>query len=289
MGKERQGAVDPRVFGSLAQVYHRARPGYPEALLDYLLPRVRIASGDAVADIGAGTGRLTEMLARRGLAVTAVEPLAAMRNQAHCIEGVRWSHGTFERTGLESQSQKWVVSAQAFHWADTKIALPEMHRILEPQGWLTVLWNTIDVRRESILVDAFGILKKHAPAYRVSNRTQAWRRLSSKIYGKLLDPIQGLVSRGTSLIGVPDRISRGVLLRSTGDFHRVRYHEIRHHRQVDRDTFLDLWRSQAYLRSVVGAHGLDDFIRGLTDELERREISIVRIPYICVGWSAQAR
>ena len=289
MGKDRQGSVDPREFETLAQIYHRARPGYPEALLDDLMPRVGVAPGDAVADIGAGTGRLTELMARRGLSVTALEPLEAMRNQAPHIDGVRWSHGTFENTGLESQSQKWVVSAQAFHWADPKVALPEIHRILQPQGWLSVLWNVADVRSEPILVEAFGILKKYAPTYRFSSRSRAWRRVASRVYGSLPDSIQGVVTRGTTLIGVSDRISRGILLRSTGHFHRTLYREIRHQHEVDRDTFLDLWRSQLYLRSVAGGQAVSAFIQELSDELERREIATVRIPYVCVIWSAQAR
>ena len=289
MSKERQGVVDPRGFESLAEIYHRARPGYPEAVLDVLLPRVGVGPGDAVAEIGAGTGRLTEVLARRGLSVTALEPLQAMQKQAPCIEGVCWSAGTFEKTGLESRSQKWVVSAQAFHWADPKLALPEIHRILQPQGWLSVLWNVADVGSETLLRKAKGILKNHVPVFRFSRRERAWRRFASKVYGNLPDPLQGLVTRGVTRLGVPDRISRGVLLRSTGEFHCARYHEIHHHHEVDRDTFLDLWRSRLYLQTVAGGQALDDFLHELSDELDRQEIRSVKMPYVCVVWSARAR
>jgi len=281
--------VDPRGFESLAEIYHRARPGYPEAVLDFLLPRVEVAAGDAVTEIGAGTGRLTQMLARRGLSVNALEPLEAMRNQAPHIDGVCWSHGTFENTGLESRSQKWVVSAQAFHWADPKIALPEIHRILMPQGWLSVLWNVADVRSETLLRDAIGILKKHVPDYRFSSRVRAWRRLASKAYGNLFDPIQGMMTRGATLVGTPDRLSRGIVLRSTGEFHRARYHEIRHHHEIDRETFLDSWRSRLFPRSAAAPQAFDGFIQELKDELASRGIRTVRIPYICVVWSARAR
>ncbi|RII85769.1 class I SAM-dependent methyltransferase, partial [Clavibacter californiensis] len=62
-------------FGALADQYDRVRPGYPDEAVDWMLP----AGSRRVVDLGAGTGKLTRILAARGLAVTAVEPDAAMR------------------------------------------------------------------------------------------------------------------------------------------------------------------------------------------------------------------
>ena len=74
-------AVRARSFGAAADAYERARPTYPEAAVDWLLP----AGARTVLDLGAGTGKLTRSLAARGLEVIAVEPLAEMRAHIDAI------------------------------------------------------------------------------------------------------------------------------------------------------------------------------------------------------------
>src|SRR5262245_47475331 len=69
--------VDPaRVFGEVADVYDRVRPPYPDALFDDVLAYLG-ADGRAL-EVGAGTGRATEVFARRGLPIVAIEPDDAM-------------------------------------------------------------------------------------------------------------------------------------------------------------------------------------------------------------------
>ena len=66
-------AVDPRralSFGAFAEEYQRWRPGYPPDAVDWLVP----PGATRVADVGAGTGKLTGSLLQRGLVVDAVEP-----------------------------------------------------------------------------------------------------------------------------------------------------------------------------------------------------------------------
>jgi SAM-dependent methyltransferase len=82
------------------------RPGYPPAALDAVLP----AGAGRVADIGAGTGRLTRALAARWLSVIAVEP-------------------------------DEVAFAQSWHWVDGETAACEAARVLVPGGLLAMLWN----------------------------------------------------------------------------------------------------------------------------------------------------
>ncbi|MBA2774343.1 MAG: class I SAM-dependent methyltransferase, partial [Nocardioidaceae bacterium] len=62
-------------FGQMAEEYDRWRPGYPDAAVDWLAP----PAPGRVADVGAGTGRLTSLLLSRGLTVEAVEPDPRMR------------------------------------------------------------------------------------------------------------------------------------------------------------------------------------------------------------------
>src|SRR5262249_35845579 len=148
--KPDNGETNVSTYAAIADVYHRTRPRYPEKLLDMLLRHTGVQAGDPVAEIGAGTGHLTRLLAGRDLSVVAVEPVAEMRAQAAALVGVPWMAGTFEHTGLPDRSQRWVVSAQAFHQAQTRVALPEIRRIFQPDGWFTAVWNAPHIAREPV-------------------------------------------------------------------------------------------------------------------------------------------
>jgi putative methyltransferase len=98
-----------------------------------------------VADIGAGTGKMSELLARAGAVVDAVEPSEAMRAQASSIPGVTWHGGVAEDTGLPDGAFDIVVFAQSWHWVDSELAGREAARILTPGGTLGIVWNQMDV------------------------------------------------------------------------------------------------------------------------------------------------
>jgi SAM-dependent methyltransferase len=128
-------------FDRVADEYERTRPDYPDALLD-LLP---LDADAAVLDLGAGTGKLTRVLARRYLDVTAVEPLPNMRaTLERVVPGVTALAGSAERIPLEDGAVDGVFAAQAFHWFDKPVALPEIARVLRPGGILAIVWNQGD-------------------------------------------------------------------------------------------------------------------------------------------------
>jgi SAM-dependent methyltransferase len=128
-------------FDSVADEYERTRPDYPEALLD-LLP---LDADAAVVDLGAGTGKLTRVLAARYRHVTAVEPLANMRAMlARVVPGVTALEGSAEHIPLGDASVDGVFAAQAFHWFDKTLALPEVARVLRSGGIFAIVWNDVN-------------------------------------------------------------------------------------------------------------------------------------------------
>jgi SAM-dependent methyltransferase len=138
-------AVRARSFGAAADAYERARPTYPEAAVDWLLP----AGARTVLDLGAGTGKLTRSLAARGLEVIAVEPLTEMRaNLAAALPEVRAVAGTAEEIPLPDASVDAITVAQAWHWVDPERATLEAARVLRPGGTLGLIWNRRDERVE---------------------------------------------------------------------------------------------------------------------------------------------
>ena len=128
-------------FSDRADDYARYRPGYPAAALDAMLAGLAPCDRLAIADIGAGTGIMSRLLAERGAQVVAVEPNAAMRAAAAPHPRVRWSDGTAEATRLPAAAHDLIVVAQAFHWFDVAPTLCEFLRVLRRDGRLAVVWN----------------------------------------------------------------------------------------------------------------------------------------------------
>ena len=147
-------SLDVNPFVGEGGAYDSVRPAYPDEAVAALIDaaqRARGADGPGrdgplrAADIGAGTGKMSELLARGGLLVDAVEPSEAMRAQASSIEGVRWHGGVAEQTGLPNDVYDIVVFAQSWHWMDPERAGLEAARILAPGGALAIVWNQMAV------------------------------------------------------------------------------------------------------------------------------------------------
>lgn len=138
---DRQAAQRARSFGAAASEYERARPSYPDAAVDWLMP----SGARTILDLGAGTGKFTRALVSRGLDVLAVEPLDEMRAiLQQQLPDVRALAGTAESIPLQDASVDAVTAAQAWHWVDPPRALPEVARVLRPGGALCLIWNRRD-------------------------------------------------------------------------------------------------------------------------------------------------
>jgi SAM-dependent methyltransferase len=137
--------IDPaRSFDLAAEEYEATRPSYPDEVLD-LLP---VSTNATVLDLGAGTGKLTRVLARRYAHVVAVEPLDGMRGiLERVVPDVEALAGSAELIPLGDASVDAVFAAQAFHWFDHEQAIPEIARVLRPGGVLALVWNGPDESR----------------------------------------------------------------------------------------------------------------------------------------------
>ncbi len=130
-------------FGLVADAYERGRPGYPEDAVRWLVGGEPLD----VVDLGAGTGKLTRSLVALGHRVTAIEPLTQMLEHIpETAPGAFAILGDAEVIPLPDAYADVVTAAQAFHWFDHAVALPEIARVLRPRGRLALVWNTRDDR-----------------------------------------------------------------------------------------------------------------------------------------------
>lgn len=140
-------------FGRAAGSYEAGRPGYPAAVVRWMLqPAVAASTGRVrVADVGAGTGKLTRTLlgadAGAPIDVLAIDPDARMLEAlAASIPGVPTAVGTAERLPLADGSVDAIVLGQAWHWVDPEAGAVEIARVLRPGGVLGLVWNIRDAQ-----------------------------------------------------------------------------------------------------------------------------------------------
>jgi SAM-dependent methyltransferase len=150
-------------FSHTVENYVRFRPGYPIDLLDFMKHETRLSPQSVIADIGAGTGKLTELFLKNGNPTFAVEPNADMRAAAERLyedfSNLHSLNGTAEATNLPDQSADFVVAAQAFHWFDQVAARQEFLRILRPGGWALLIWNDRNDARSPFMQDYDAFLR----------------------------------------------------------------------------------------------------------------------------------
>ena len=156
-------------FSTRVENYLRYRPSYPWQVLDVLRHECGLAPDSIVADIGSGTGILTELFLRNGNTVYAVEPNREMREAAERLlshyERFHSIDGTAEDTGLPYRSVQLVTAGQAFHWFDSDKARVEFARILERGGWAVLVWNDRRTDSTPFLREYQQLLHDHAPEY----------------------------------------------------------------------------------------------------------------------------
>jgi SAM-dependent methyltransferase len=132
-------------FSNRAADYLRYRPHYPEGVLDFLRAQCRLSPAHIIADIGSGTGFLSELFLKNGNQVFGVEPNQEMREAGEeylaAYPGFTSISGSAETTTLPAFSVDFVTVGQAFHWFKPAPTRREFVRILRPDGWVAIVWN----------------------------------------------------------------------------------------------------------------------------------------------------
>jgi SAM-dependent methyltransferase len=132
-------------FSSRVENYVKYRPGYPKEVIETLKTGCGLTADSFIADIGSGTGILSEVFLQNGNTVSGVEPNREMREAGErLLKGYskfRSLPGRAEATMLEDDSVDFVTAGQAFHWFARDAARTEFTRILKPDGWIVLIWN----------------------------------------------------------------------------------------------------------------------------------------------------
>lgn len=247
-------------FSALAKEYIH-RPGYSENVLRMLSLYVgaRSKSNFTVADVGAGTGKLTENLLEQELKVIAVEPNDAMREEGVKYTSrfsVTWSKGSGEETGLPSASADWLLMGSSFHWVKLSLGLAEFSRVLKPGGYFTCLWNPRDLERSPL-----------------------HKRIEERIYS--LAPEIQRVSSGSG------KYTATLFddLVSTGHFKDPVFVEARHEIAMTPERYMGAWHSTNDIQAQAGPDRWKKIIAAIEEEISG--LDMILVPYKTRAWTVQ--
>lgn len=249
-------------FTKLAKDYVN-RVGYSETALLVLKNHIEMQSGpvQAVADVGAGTGKLTEDLANLDLRGFAVEPNDAMRAEGVKLFAQRdsfiWSKGTAETTGLADNSVDWVLMGSSFHWADAPVALREFHRILRPGGFFTAIWNPRNIESSPLHM---GIEKK------IQEMVPHLKRVSSGSRANMQDMEKKLLS--------------------TPYFEDLFLIEAPHEAIMSKERYMGAWRSVNDIHAQAGDALFEELLRMIEGEI--RHLDQVVVPYLSRAFTVRS-
>ncbi|MDZ8106772.1 MAG: methyltransferase domain-containing protein [Nostoc sp. DedQUE12a] len=202
-------------FSDRAEDYVKYRPSYPADAIDIILEGLDKNSQIVAADIGAGTGISSRLLAERGVNVIAIEPNAAMREAAEPHPLVEFRDGTAEFTKVGDKSVDLVTCFQAFHWFNPELALSEFHRILKPSGRLAVVWNNRD-KEDALTAEYSRIVREASNNHPAESRMQSVEPLLANphfinireytfTYRQQLD-LTGFIGRAKSVSYLPNEV-----------------------------------------------------------------------------------
>jgi SAM-dependent methyltransferase len=180
--------MDPTLrFSSRVENYVKYRPRYPHAVIETLQSECGLSSSALIADIGSGSGALSELFLQNGNQVFAVEPNRAMREAAERLlaqyPGFRNIAGRAEATTLTDRSVDFAVVGQAFHWFDIQQARREFLRILTPSRWVMVVWNEREFQTTPFLIAYDQLLQRYAPDYAREKHKSVYDTALTDFYG----------------------------------------------------------------------------------------------------------
>ncbi|MFY1689680.1 class I SAM-dependent methyltransferase [Plantactinospora sp. WMMB782] len=132
------------VFGPVADLYETTRPGYPPEIADEIVA-YHGGTPASVVEIGAGTGKATEVLARIDAPLTCVEPDAKMATLlASRFPEAEIQRSTFEEWSPPAGGAGVLACAMAWHWLDPATRNSRARQALAPGGTLAVFGHRYD-------------------------------------------------------------------------------------------------------------------------------------------------
>ena len=245
-------------YSNLAKHYD-LRADYSEKLIKKILRNINCRPNYPVADIGAGTGKLTKLLAKYNLIVSAIEPNKNMsfygKQNTKIYKNVNWSTGTGENTDLKSNSVYCTFFGSSFNTVNYKKTFNEIKRVLIDKGFFCCMWNhryLKNIHQKEIE----KIIKFHIPNYQYGDR----------------------------------RIDYTKIIIREKSFTDVRKITQRFYTKIKKNDFINAWKSHGtLLRNCKNTNQFNKIIKSITIYVNSLKKSYVEVPYDNVAYIARLK
>lgn len=156
-------------FNAVADLYGRARPGYPDTLVRDVVAFAALGPGDDILEVGCGAGQATASFSGRGYRITALDPgdalLRVARERLAGVTDVRFVHATFEAWDVGPARFKLVFAAQSWHWIPPELGFAKAADLLARDGTLAVFGHVPGALPDPLLSAFRDLYLRHVGAW----------------------------------------------------------------------------------------------------------------------------
>lgn len=253
-------------FTELA-VFYTDRPGYSKSVLNCIQANIIAKQGKEnliIADVGAGTGKLTEnlMQLQKPMKGFAIEPNDAMRREGMRLfkdsEEIIWQKGSAEETGLPDSCADWVLMGSSFHWTVPEKAMKEFFRILKPGGFFTAIWNPRNIESSKLHLEIEEIVYDEI---HTKKRVSSGNKLTSE---EMAEKLMG-----------------------SGYFEDMLFIEGDHEERMTIERYMNIWKSVNDIQVQAGAEGFQRILKNIESKL--KEMHEITVPYRSRSWIVRSK
>jgi ubiquinone/menaquinone biosynthesis C-methylase UbiE len=230
------------------------RADYAKNIVNFISLEENLTKNSKVAEIGAGTGKLTKLLLNAGYSIDAVEPNDAMRSIGQNnikSKAVIWSEGTAENTGLDRAAYESIWFGSSLNVTNFDESIIESESICAPAGVLVCMWNHRDLN-DRIQQEVETLIKNEIPEFSYGTRRS--------------DPTE--------------------LLLNSKKFQYVKKLSVKFDEKIQKSQYINAWKSHATLRRNCSnetqfstiINRIENFLRNLDDLI---------VPYETNAWMAR--
>lgn len=174
---------ESEMFNLTADYYDKYRPSYPMEIIDELVTRTNISEGAELLEIGAGSGKATELLKDRGYNICCIEPgkdlVANGKAKFKNYPNIKYECKRFEDYDAQKNFFDVIYAAQAFHWVPQPIGYKRCAEALKSSGYLAPFWNMYITFDNDVDNELLQISRKYGGFADFLSEEECEKRISS--------------------------------------------------------------------------------------------------------------